>query len=101
MIVEQLKSINVISIDQNNELADKSYAEAKKLINSKDIDYVYILENQPLTETQEKFISQNSLVKINIDSLYTLSQEEKEEEENYISLMKNIITNYKKELYKK
>ena len=94
-------NINVISIDQNNELADKSYAEAKKLINSKDIDYVYILENQPLTETQENFISQNSLVKINIDSLYTLSQEEKEEEENYISLMKNIITNYKKELYKK
>ena len=94
-------NINVISIDENNESTDKSYAEAKKLINSGDIEYIYILENQKLSEPQEKFISQNSLVKINIDSLFTLGQEEREEEKDYVSVMKNNITNYKKELYKK
>ena len=94
-------NINVISIDEDQESTDKAYAEAKKLIKDNSLDYIYILENEKLTETQEKFISENSLVKVTIESLYTLTDDERNEEKDYISLMKNIITNYKKELYKK
>lgn len=93
-------NINVISIDEKEETLDKNYTEAKKLIKDKKIEFVYVLDNEELNETQEKFISDNSLVKININDLFTLSDEEEDKEENYISLMKNIIEEYKRELYK-
>lgn len=93
-------NINVISIDKNNESIDKSYAEATKLIKSKDIEYIYVLENEELTEEQEKYISSNSLTKVVINDMFTLSDEERKDEKDYIILMDEIIDNYKKELYK-
>ena len=94
-------NINVISIDKNTESIDKSYAEAISLIKSKKIEYIYVLENEKLTEEQEKFISSNSLTKVTINDMYTLTDEERKEEKDYIILMDEIIDNYKKELYKK
>lgn len=93
-------NINVISIDEKEETLDKNYAEARKQIKNKEIEYIYILDNSELTETQDKFIADNSLVKININDLFTLSDEETEKQENYISLMKKIIEELKRELYK-
>ncbi len=94
-------NINVISIDKTNDSNDKSYADANKLIQSKSIEYIYVLENEELTEEQEKYISSNSLTKVVINNMFTLSDEERKEEKNYIMLMDEIIDNYKKELYKK
>ena len=92
--------INVISIDPENETIDKSYAEAKKQIQNKKIQYIYYLEGQELTEEQNKFITDNSLTKIQIDDLFTLSDEERKENKDYISLMNLFIDNLKKELFK-
>ena len=93
-------NINVISLDQNNSQIDKAYADAKKLIASKDIQYIYYLEGEELTTSQEKLISDNALVKIEINDIYSLTDEERNEEKNYITIMNEIIENYKKELYK-
>lgn len=93
-------NINVISIDEDEETLDKNYTEAKNLIKDKKIEFAYTLDNEELSETQEKFIADNNLVRININDLFTLSDDEEEKEENYISLMKNIIEEYKRELYK-
>lgn len=94
-------NIDIISIDTDNDLLDKAYTDASKLIKTKDIQYIYTLEGQTLTERQEKFIESNSLVKVEINNIYTLTDEERKEEKNYITLMDEIIDNYKKELYKK
>ena len=102
-VFEYLKkyNINVISIDPKNETIDKSYAEAKKLIQEKKIQYVYFLEGDEFTESQSKFISDNSLIKIEIPNIYTLTDEQRKENKDYISIMNDIISEYKKELYKK
>lgn len=94
-------NINVISLDENNKTIDKAYAEAKKLVNTKAIQYVYYLEDDVLNERQEKFISENSIVKIPIKSMFTITEEEKNNNKDYISMMNDVIDNYKKELYKK
>lgn len=94
-------NINVISIDENNKTIDKSYAEAEKLVKTKDIQYVYYLEDDELNERQEKFISENSIVKVPIKSMFTITEEEKNDNKDYISMMNDVIDNYKKELYKK
>lgn len=93
-------NINVISIDEDNELIDKAYADAKKLVTSKDIEYIYSLEGEELNEQQEKFISENNLVKVPIKRLYTITDENRTNGDDYITIMNNIIDEFKKELYK-
>ena len=94
-------NINVISLDENNKTIDKAYAEAKKLVSTKAIQYVYYLEDDTLNVRQEKFISENSIVKVPIKSMFTITEEEKNNNKDYISMMNDVIDNYKKELYKK
>ena len=71
----------------------------KHLINQ--IKYVYYLDGDELTDRQNKFISDNSLTKITIPNLFTLTDNERKDNKDYITLMNEIIDNYKKELYKK
>lgn len=94
-------NINVISLDTKNEALDKAYADAKKMINSNKIKYIYYLGGDELTDRQNKFISDNSLTKIVIPNLFTLTDDERKDNKDYIALMNEIIDSYKKELYKK
>ena len=93
-------NINVISLDKDNTQIDKAYAEAKKLISSKKIQYIYYLEGDEFNTQQEKLISDNSLIKIEINDIYSLTDEERNNGETYLTIMNSIIDNYKKELYK-
>ena len=94
-------NINVISLDPENEAIDKAYSDAKKLINDKKIQYIYYLEGYEFNKAQEKLITDYSLIKIEINDIYSLTDEERNEGKNYITIMNEIIDNYKKELYKK
>ena len=94
-------NINVISLDPNNTTIDKAYSDAKKLIADKKIQYIFYLEGDELNLTQQKLINDNSLVKVEINDIHSLTEDEKKEEKNYITIMNEIIDNYKKELYKK
>ena len=94
-------NINVISLDTNNDAIDRAYSDAKKAISDKSIQYIYYIEGDEFNEQQEKLVTDNSLVKVAINNLFTLSDEERNENKNYTTLMNEIIENYKKELYKK
>lgn len=94
-------NINVVSLDNKNETLDKAYADAKKLIDKKEIKYIYYIDGEELSDRQNKFISDNGITKIILPNLFTLTDEERKANEDYISLMNEIIDSYKKELYKK
>ena len=94
-------NINVISIDKKNTNIDKAYADARKLIDTKKIQYIFYLEGEKLNNTQEKLINDAGLIKVEINDIFSLTDEERENGNNYITIMKDIIENYKKELYKK
>lgn len=94
-------NINVISLDTDNTNIDKSYADARKLIASKQIQYIYFLEGEKLNSTQEKLINDSGLIKIEINDMFSLTDAERDNGKNYITIMNDIIENYKKELYKK
>ena len=95
-------NINVISIDENDPTSlDKAYADAKKAISKKEIQYIYYLKGDKFSPTQEKLINDNKLVKVEINDLFTITDAEKAEGKDYMIIMNEIIDNYKKELYKK
>ena len=94
-------NINVISIDKDNDTIDKAYADAKKYISDKKIQYIFYLEGETFTTAQEKLINDSGLIKVEINDIFSLTDEERNDGKDYLSIMNEIIDNYKKELYKK
>lgn len=93
-------SINILSIDPDNETKDRSLTSAKALIASKDIKYIYTLKGDVLSESINTFINDYKLTKIEINPFPTISEEQRINGETYVSLMNNIIDEFKKELFK-
>ena len=98
--VKTKKKVDVVYYCYDKESLDKEYSSAKNLIQEKKIQYIYSLDDEVLTEAQEKYISDNGLVKVSINNLHTLTDDERKNNETYLSLMKDIIEEYKRELYK-
>ena len=90
-------NINDISI---KEVDTKSINDAKKLINSGEIKYVYVLRGNTLSEEIETFIKNYNLEKIEIDSMYTITDEDKNNGNNYLSIMTENINKFKTELFR-
>ena len=90
-------NINVISIKEGN---TKSINDAKKLINSGEIKYAYVLRGNTLSEEIETFIKNYNLEKIEIDSMYTITDEDKNNGNNYLSIMTENINKFKTELFR-
>ncbi len=93
-------NINVISLDPDNSNVTKSYSDAKKLIQSEDIKYVYVMKGRQISEDLEAFIANNSLEKLEIDTMYTLSDEQRKNNVDYLQIMNDNITKLKTELFR-
>ncbi len=93
-------NINVVSLDSDNEGLTRNYADASRLIQSGDVKYIYTLKGEKLNDDLENFIKANELEKIEIDSMYTLSDEQKRNGEDYLSIMKSNIEKFKTELFR-
>lgn len=90
-------NISVISIKEGD---TKSINDAKKLINSGEIKYAYVLRGNTLSEEIETFIKNYNLEKIEIDSMYTITDEDKNNGNNYLSIMTENINKFKTELFR-
>lgn len=90
-------NINVISIKEGD---TKSINEAKKIINSGEIKYAYVLRGNTLSQEIETFIKNYNLEKIEIDSMYTITDEDKNNGNDYLSIMTENINKFKTELFR-
>ena len=90
-------NINVISIKEGD---NKSINDAKKLINSGEIKYAYVLRGNTLSQEIETFIKNYNLEKIEIDSMYTITDEDKNSGNDYLSIMTENINKFKTELFR-
>lgn len=90
-------NINVISIKEGD---TKSINDAQKLINSGEIKYAYVLRGNTLSQEIETFIKNYNLEKIEIDSMYTITDEDKNSGNDYLSIMTENINKFKTELFR-
>ena len=93
-------NIEIISLDPKNETIDKSYTNARNLIALGSIKYIYTIKGETLDENINKLIEETKIEKIEITLLDNLTNDESKNNENYNLIMKKIIDEYKKELYK-
>ncbi len=93
-------NLKVISLDSNNENYEKNLALFKSYIRNETIKYFYTYENTLNNEEVNKIIEENQIETLNIKNLKNITDEERENGENYLTIMYKNLEEIKKELYK-
>lgn len=89
----------VISLEENENLTDKTLSDAKALIESGQIHYIFMKENEEVSKTIEALQKNSSVELLKINTISNLSESDKNNNEDYISLMTKNLELLKQELY--
>lgn len=90
--------LNIYSLD-NDTITNKKISDAKTAITQNSIKYIYLFENDILSEEVENILNDKKIKKVYIHTITLLSEEQKNNGENYITMMQKNIDLLKKELY--
>lgn len=86
---------DVIFIDDTTE-TENNVAKVKKLIDNNSIKYIYILENDKESKIFEQLKSDKKITSLTIDKIDNITDEQRDNKEDYITLMKQNIELLKK-----
>ena len=92
--------LNVISLDNNNLSYEKNIKVFKSYIKQGIIKYLYVYENTNINEEIQNIVNENSVETITFKNLKNITDDERENNEDYLSLMYDNLDKIKKELYK-
>ena len=91
--------VTVISLENNKNFSLNTVEEVKKLINNKEIKYIYSLDTAS-NDTVNNLVKQNGIELITLNDMYSVDGGITNTNDNYLSVMKNNISLIEKELYK-
>lgn len=91
--------LTVISLDENNENYEKNLALFKNYIKNGTVKHLYVYENNNTTETINEIIK-DKVETVPFRNLKNITDEERENDKNYLTIMYENLENLKKELYK-
>lgn len=93
----------IISLEENDELSNDTINRAKKLIDEKKNKYVFVssdeAQNEKYSETIEKMKDAGAKILV-INTMTTLTSEQRDSKDSYETLMKANIELFKEEIYK-
>ena len=89
---------NVISLDTDNEEYEKNLVLARTLINSNGINYVYVKDEEE-NDIINSLIAETTVTTLKLNSLSTLTDEQRNNNYDYINLMNDNLEKLKKQLY--
>lgn len=92
--------INIISLDPKNNNTTKSYNDARKSIQAGNIKYIYTIKGKEISQEIQTFIVNYKLEKIEIDPMNTLSEEQRKNNADYLTIMTENINKFKTELFR-
>ena len=91
--------LTVISLEENNNLTDKTISDVKQLIKNDQISYIFLKQGEETNRTIQRLIDQTNVETLNFNTLSNITEEENESNQNYTTLMNQNIETLKQELY--
>lgn len=91
--------LTVISLEENNNLTDKTISDVKQLIKNDQISYIFLKQGEEPNRTIQRLIDQTNVETLNFNTLSNITEEENESNQNYTTLMNQNIETLKQELY--
>ena len=92
-------NFNVISLEETDQLTDKTIADVRKLINDDIINYIFIKQHDEINDTIKKLVDETDVKVEVLHSITNLTENERNNNLDYISLMNEDIEKLKDELY--
>lgn len=93
-------NIKVLSVNSDNEDYTKNLNEAKELISNGNIKYIYKPTGSTLNEEIQNIVNNYKLEELEIKTMYTISEDDKKESLDYLTIMEENITKLKTELFR-
>lgn len=90
--------LNIISLDEDS-ITDKAIVDTKNLLNSDEVDYIFIKKGSEETQTIKDLKDNYGAKYLEIDTLNSITEKDKNDNKDYISVMYANIDNLKEELY--
>lgn len=91
---------NVISLDDDNTAIEKTIEDVTNMAKVSSIKYIYTLENIDDNENVKLLLANTNLTEIKLKRLDSITDEERDNGDDYFSLMRYNIEQLKKETYK-
>lgn len=89
----------VYSLEENENLTEKTLADVKTLITNGQIKYIFAKENEENSKTVESLLQDGNVEVLRLHMLSNITEEEKNNGETYISIMNKNLELLKQELY--
>ncbi len=89
--------LEVICID--DDASQKTVSDAQNLINNGTVSYVFKFRGDELGETASNIVNNSGISTIDLHKLDNITDQERSEKDDYISIMKDNLESIKKELY--
>lgn len=92
-------NLNVISLDSADNLSKKTLYEVEQLVKNKSVTNIYITKGSKTNKNIDNLKTKYNVNIIELNNIYTLSDEERKNSSDYVSLMRNNLELLKSELY--
>ena len=92
-------NLNVISLEENDDLTEKTINDAIELINSRKVSYIFIKQNEDISDTIKKVQSETNVKLLEINTLSNINEEDRDDKKDYITIMNDNLELLKQELY--
>ncbi len=91
--------LTVYSLEENDSLTDKTIADVQNLIKNKEINYIIIKDDEEVSNTINNLIDNTNIKVLKWHTLSNITETEKNESQDYFTLMNENIDILKEELY--
>lgn len=92
--------INVISLEESDNYTKKSLYTAEELIKNGEVKIIYIKKGSEINATISNLKEKYNVQIIELDSIYTITEEDRKNNRDYLSIMYNNLELLKEQLYK-
>lgn len=89
----------VISLEDNEELTDKTISDVIRMVRKKQITYIFSTDANNLNKNVQKIVKKTGVEILKLNDLSNLTENQRNSKEDYISLLNENIDLLKKELY--
>lgn len=97
--LEDKYGLTVISLEENDELTDKTKADVIDLINNGQISYIFTTQNKEINNTVKEIQSLTNVELVELKTISNLTEAERKNKDDYFTLMNYNIELLKQELY--
>lgn len=92
-------NLNVISLEENDELTEKTVNDVIELIKNGNVNYIFVRQNEDVNNTIKKIQTETNVKLLEINTLSNISENDRNDKKDYITIMNENIELLKQELY--